>query len=163
MCPYTYIEVIVGYYFAWRLCVKLPTLHIANLLCCPQAAIIKRTFAQNYILHQLCPYLDWKTLRTFMLWSTSLLNYCNALYPSMSTTWKPQLIQNTVAQIVIPWIRHDNAHMTLLLHRLHPLPVSFQIQFKMQVITYKTLQSIRLGYLMGCFPPTVSIFLSPII
>lgn len=94
-----------------------------------------------------------------MLWSTSLLIYCNALYTSMSTTWKLQLVQNAVTQIVISWISHGNAHMTLLLHQLHWLPVSFQIQLKMLVITYKALQSIGLGYLRGFFFP---LFLFPL-
>lgn len=60
----------------------------------------------------------------------------------LKTTWKPQLIQNVASRFI---------HIMLLLHKLHWLPISFQMQFKMLIITFKALYETRPGYLQHCF------------
>lgn len=53
----------------------------------------------------------------------------------LKITWKLQLVQEVIMNAIqeIPQV----ACVTLLLHKLHWLPVSFQMQFKVLVITFK--------------------------
>jgi len=65
------------------------------------------------------------------------LDYCNAvLYGSSSMNIdKLQRVQNTLARVVSKTHRRD--HITPVLADLHWLPVSYRIEYKIALLTYK--------------------------
>lgn len=83
---------------------------------------------------------------------TSLLDYCNALYIrlSLKSIWKLHLVQNAAAQTVTCVPHRTPA--TPLLHELHWLPVFFQVQFKLLVLTFKSLHGMGLCHFRTLSP-----------
>lgn len=79
---------------------------------------------------------------------TSKLDYCNSLYVGLSSRMvqKLQLVQNAVAPMVTEAKRFDSVGP--LLQQLHWLSIHFHSQFKMMVLTFKTLHNLHLPYLI---------------
>ena len=78
----------------------------------------------------------------------SKLDYCNSLYYALlkSSTHRLQLVQNSLARVVIPFtLRHH--HITSVLKKLHWLPVERRIKYKIASITYKSLYFQQPSYL----------------
>ena len=72
-----------------------------------------------------------------MLYVSSRLDYCNSLFRSLSkaSLHRLQSIQNCVARIVTNSCRY--IHITLVLRKLHWLPIQFRSEFKLATLVYK--------------------------
>jgi hypothetical protein len=86
-----------------------------------------------------------KTLAHAMV--TSRLDYCNSLLFGLAAKdiQKLQRVQNCLARVLTK--SSPLTRSTPLLHSLHWLPVKFRIQFKINLITYKTLATEQPSYL----------------
>ena len=71
---------------------------------------------------------------------SSKLDYCNSLYNGISQANlnKIQRIQNTLARVVTNTTKFE--HITPILKKLHWLPIKQRIDYKLCLLTYKTLQ-----------------------
>ncbi|KAF7246760.1 Reelin [Varanus komodoensis] len=111
-------------------------------------AVVRSAFFQLQLIHQLHPYLedDCLAMVTHAL-VTSRLDFCNTLYVGLplKTVRILQLVQNRAARLLTGTGRY--VHMTPVLRQLHWLPIEVRAQFKVLVITYKTLNGLGPGYL----------------
>ena len=78
---------------------------------------------------------------------SSRLDYCNSLFVGLpqSLIGKLQLVQNAAARIVTRSSKYD--HITPVLYDLHWLPVYQRIQFKILLLTYKTIHDMAPEYM----------------
>ncbi len=94
-----------------------------------------------------------KLINTFVF---SRIDYCNALLAGVSkaTLSKLQLVQNSAARILTRTSARE--HITPVLEKLHWLPVSFRIDFKILMLTYKALNNLAqcLSELLTPYTPT---------
>ena len=84
----------------------------------------------------------------------SKLDYCNALFSGLplSSISRLQRIQNSLARVVCNSSRFS-ASTSSLLQRLHWLPVSKRINYKIAVLTFKTIHSGKPSYLSDLLIP----------
>jgi hypothetical protein len=77
----------------------------------------------------------------------SRLDYCNALYYGIPITLRNRLqrVQNAAARVIVCAKKSD--HISPILQRLHWLPVEHRVQFKIEMLTYKTLHGLAPPYL----------------
>jgi hypothetical protein len=87
---------------------------------------------------------------------SSKLDHCNSLYYGLplSSLKHLQLIQNSLARLIFPSVKRTD-HITPLLHKLHWLPVKLRIDFKICLITFKTLQNRSPAYLSELLIPYI--------
>lgn len=85
---------------------------------------------------------------------SSKLDYCNSLYYGLpqTTLRRLQLVQNTLARAIVPFTKRSD-HISPILHRLHWLPITQRIHFKICLLTYKTLQTKQPSYLQDLLTP----------
>ncbi len=78
---------------------------------------------------------------------TSSLDYCNALFGGYSARLinKLQMVQNAAARVLTRTRKND--HISLVLSTLHWLPIKHCMDFKILLITYKSLNSFAPQYL----------------
>ena len=78
---------------------------------------------------------------------SSKLDYCNSLYNGISQANlnKIQRIQNTLARVVINTSKFE--HITPILRKLHWLQIKQRIDYKLCLLTYKTLEIQQPTYL----------------
>jgi hypothetical protein len=79
---------------------------------------------------------------------SSRLDYCNSLYFGLPdcSIHKLQLVQNSLARAVLPSTKRYD-HITPVLNKLHWLPISKRITYKIATLTFKTLQNQQPSYL----------------
>jgi hypothetical protein len=87
---------------------------------------------------------------------SSKLDFCNSLYYGLpqSSIHRLQLIQNSLARVVCPSVARRD-HITPTLRKLHWLPVNARIEYKIALITYKTLHFQSPSYLDSLLVPYV--------
>ena len=78
---------------------------------------------------------------------SSKLDYCNSLYSGISQTNlnKLQRIQNSLARVITNTSKYQ--HITPTLKKLHWLPIKQRIDYKIYLLTYKTLTNQQPTYL----------------
>lgn len=84
------------------------------------------------------------------------LDYCNSLFFGISkgNINRLQLIQNTLARVVTGVNRRH--HITPILQQLHWLPIQSRINYKIAIITFKTLKTGTPAYLAELLHLTTS-------
>ena len=105
--------------------------------------ITKTCSAAFYHLHnirRIRKYLSQDIAETLIhAFVTSRIDYCNSLlfgFPSFQIS-KIQRVQNAAAHVI--FMKSKYCHITLLLKELHWLPVTYRIQFRVILITFKAL------------------------
>ena len=83
---------------------------------------------------------------------SSKLDYCNSLYSgiSQSNLNKLQRIQNSLARVITDTSKYQ--HITPTLKKLHWLPIKQRIDYKLCLLTYKTLTNQQPTYLYNSLP-----------
>ena len=78
---------------------------------------------------------------------SSKLDYCNSLYSGISQANlnKLQRIQNSLARVITNTSKYQ--HITPILKKLHWLPIKQRIDYKLCLLTYKTLTNQQPTYL----------------
>jgi hypothetical protein len=119
------------------------------------SALSSSSFHQIRQLRQIRSSLDTNT--TAML-ATSLvttkLDYCNSLFfhlPSTSIS-RLQRIQNSLARVVVPSTKRSH-HISPVLKKLHWLPISQRITYKVASLTFKTIHYKQPSYLFNLLSP----------
>ena len=108
-------------------------------------------------LYRIRPRLD---LNTSVLLANALvssrLDYCNSLFLSLTDfeLRRLQLVQNSLCRFVTRSSKY--CHITPQLEKLHWLPIKYRIQFKIGLITYKTLNQGEPVYLRELIHPYTS-------
>lgn len=108
--------------------------------------MVRTTIVQLYIVCQLCPFLDHEGLPIFThALVTFKMDYCNVIYMELPLK---SIQKYQIAQKFCMVLRCCT--LMSLFHKLHWLPLYFQLQFKMLVFNYK-----ESAYLRNClFPVT---------
>ncbi|KAF7251291.1 Dystrophin, partial [Varanus komodoensis] len=117
-------------------------------------AVVRSTFLQLRLIHQLRPFLENGCLATVThALVTSQLDFCNVLYVGLplKTVRILQLVQNRAARLLMGTGRCS--HITPVLCQLHWLPIEVRTQFKVLVMTYKALNGLGPGYLKELLRP----------
>ena len=119
--------------------------------------VIKSTRVHARDLYRIRPLLD---LNTSVLLANALvssrLDYCNSLFLSLTDfeIRRLQLVQNSLCRVVTRSSKY--CHITPQLKKLHWLPIKYRIQFKIGLITYKTLNLGKPVYLRELIHPYTS-------
>ena len=93
-------------------------------------------------------YLSYFALKTLIQSTVTVrLDYCNSLYYGLTqkSTRKLQLAQNAAARLIAKISIRDPIRNVL--RELHWLPVSKRCQYKLLILTYKTLHSTTPAYI----------------
>lgn len=101
-------------------------------------------------IYSIRKYLDPKTTETLVhAFVTSRLDYCNSLLFGMSkrNISRLQKIQNRAARLCLNLPRKARVPSSELLKTLHWLPVSFRIEFKILLLTFKCTNGLAPSYL----------------
>ena len=113
------------------------------------STLSKTCFFQLRQLRTISKHLDRSTLHSLLqAFVSTRLDYCNSLYFGLSASRldKLQRIQNSAARLSSHTSKFD--HITPILQDLHWLPVSKRIEFKVAVLTYKSLHHLAPDYII---------------
>uniref|UniRef100_A0A803TXH6 Reverse transcriptase domain-containing protein n=1 Tax=Anolis carolinensis TaxID=28377 RepID=A0A803TXH6_ANOCA len=117
-------------------------------------AVAARAFAQLKLVRQLQLYFVKSDLAMVVhALVTSMMDYCSALYVGLplKTARKLLLVQRSAARLLTG--ANYKERLTSLVKELHWLLFTFRSQFKVQVLTYKALNSLGPVYLCDRFCP----------
>ncbi len=115
---------------------------------CHVTNLCKAVYLEIRRLKQLSKFVDRGSLQTLAAsFILSRLDYCNALFKNMKgyQISKLQKLQNFAAKVVLGKSLYD--HVTPCLFELHWLPISFRIDYKIAVTTFKCLHDLSPEYL----------------
>ena len=115
--------------------------------------IVKASNFNIRALRHIRPMLDRTVANTVACSIVSTrLDYCNSLLfgTSVKNIQKLQRVQNTLARVVTGTRKYD--HITPVLRELHWLPVAQRIEYKVALITHKTLSTGQPHYLNSLIP-----------
>ena len=107
------------------------------------AAISKRAYYQIHLISKIRKHITEDAARTLVQANvTSLLDYCNSLLCGLpaASIKKLQNVQNSAARVVKQVGRFQ--HITPVLKDLHWLPIKYRIMYKINLITFKSLNDI---------------------
>ena len=113
--------------------------------------ITKICSAAFYHLHNIRSirkYLSMDSATTLMhSFVSSQIDYCNGLLYGVPKCHigKLQRVQNAAARLVI--MQGKFCHITTVLNQLHCLPVSFRINFKILLLTFKPIHDLATSYI----------------
>ena len=107
----------------------------------------------RYVRKYLCKSSAECLIHSFV---SSRLDYCNSVMYGVPSRYlsKLQLVQNSAARVVTCIKRQE--HISPILYSLHWLPISFRIQFKILLLTFKALHGLAPSYLSELIVPYVS-------
>ena len=117
--------------------------------------VVKSCNIQLRVLWSIRQYLDVASAKTLAVSLVlSKLDYCNSLYYGLPSVLINQLqrVQNSAARFVLRMRKSD--HVSEALKQLHWLPVRYRIEYKIALITYKTLHENGPGYLRNLLDET---------
>ena len=101
-------------------------------------------------IYSIRKYLDFTTTEALVhAFVSSRLDYCNSLLFGITKQQLSRLqkIQNRAARLCLSIPRRDRVPVLTLLRTLHWLPVSFRIDFKILLLTFKCLNGLAPTYL----------------
>ena len=110
--------------------------------------VVRSSFFQLRLIAKVKSYLPHKNLKQVIhAFISSRLDYCNSLYFSSEklSIQRLQLIQNAAARLLTGKKKRD--HITPVLLSLHWLPVQRRIEFKILLLTFKSLNGLAPPYL----------------
>ena len=102
------------------------------------STICRSTFLALRRISSIRSFLSVKSTATLVHASiTSRLDYCNSSLSGISSEQllRLQRVQNSAARLIMKKRKRD--HVTPLLQKLHWLPISFRIQFKLAVLAFR--------------------------
>ena len=117
-------------------------------------SVVRTCFFHIRNIHRIRTVLSTPNLHTVVnALISSRLDYCNALYSTLSkaSIHRLQLVQNAAARLITGTRRSE--HITPVLAALHWLPVTFRIDFKILLLTFKALNGLAPQYLMDILEP----------
>ncbi len=111
-------------------------------------SVVKSSFFHLRLLAKVKIFLSFKDLeKVIHAFIFSGLEYCNSLYigDSQKALSRLQAVQNAAARMLTGTRRRE--HITPVLFYLHWLPVRFQIEFKLLLFVFKSLNGLAPPYL----------------
>lgn len=105
------------------------------------SAVVKSAYFQIRKLRSVNKFLSRKSMKALVqCFVISRLDYCNSLLYGISEELldKLQKVQNAAARLVYGLRKYD--HVTHILKELHWLPIRYRVEYKIALITFKTLR-----------------------
>ena len=117
-------------------------------------AVCKKAFYQIHLIHRIRKFINEDAARTLVQTNViSLIDYCNGLLIELpaSLLGLLQRVQNSAARVVkrLPM----SCHITPVLKELHWLPVKFRVDYKVLLLTFKSLNGLAPDYLSDLLTP----------
>lgn len=116
--------------------------------------VCRSIFHQIYTISRIRKYLTEDAIRTLVNANiTSRLDYCNSLLVGIPASLRNRLqhAQNAAARLISRTRKYE--HITPVLKQLHWLPVEFRIQYKVMLLTYKSMNGLAPQYLVELIQP----------
>ena len=121
------------------------------------SSICKSAYYQIRQLRQIRSSLD---ISSAIILANSLviskLDYCNSLLNGLpkSSINRLHVVQNSLARTIYPSAKRSD-HISPVLHKLHWLPVSSRIEFKIATLTFKVLKFQQPAYIYDWIAPYI--------
>jgi len=112
-------------------------------------SVTRKGFAQLKRIRQIRSYLDRRSTESIVhSFVSSNIDYCNALLYGAPkyVIQKLQRLQNAAARVVCGLRKYD--HITPALKSLHWLPVAYRINYKIALLTFKSIHNLAPDYLV---------------
>ena len=112
------------------------------------ASICKSAFYHLNNIAKIRKFISFKHCETLIhAFITSKLDYCNSVLSGLSKnqTQRLQFVQNSAARLLMGTNKYDN--ITPILRQLHWLPVTERIDYKILLLTFKSLHGMAPEYL----------------
>ena len=116
--------------------------------------VVQSCFYQLRNISKIKSFLSFTDLeKVIHAFISSRIDYCNALYSGLpkKVISRLQLVQNSAARLLTNTRRRE--HITPILAALHWLPVSFRVDFKILLITFKARQDLAPSYISAMLKP----------